>query len=855
MSRPPRPTPRGAKTGPELAGHGALDYLPSEFADFVERERALATEELGIAPSGQEGDFAETLMDLSALVAHVLGVYQDRFAREAFLRTAQSPQSLVQHGRRLGYEPDPGLAATGYVALRVREGLAGTVKAGFALTSAPFGEKKAQDYETLDDVDVDWRRNDLIVRGKRLTKNSLTNPKKFEVRGAGLGLEAGDVVVIEAASGSLSAHIVVGAREAADGATTEVEVAQKLPTSLITQGFRMYGKPASRLHLFGWDTPSSRFSDAELQAGQLPPIAAAELSRGGSEAEGERVCGYEESSYSDHDLYLAWELDKAIKGTPIVCWSGSDPQAYRVTSERSAAVRFEKRELIKVNGVTWNAKDEKLDPTEGTVPSVQIIAATVTALQATALKGGLISRTKQNIRTSVWLGHWGVVAPLVHDPLSKEPVELSVTIEGSLSGLAPGQLLLLSSDDGAEEPAFQVVEITSVSDVSENEAPASEIHWRVVDSSVANRARTLGGLRIQGNVVRVSHGKAVDEVLGDSDGVTPFLRFTLKHKPLTHLPSPSGGEPVLDVRVGSVLWSRVEDLYDSGPDDRHYILQRDESGATFVVFGDGRRGAIPPSGKKHITAAYRVGLGRDGDADAGQVSRIKRANVLVERVESPMRFSGGADPASPEDVRAQATRFLMTFDRAVSIQDHADLALLFPGVARASAYWAELDKAGLEGIRVIVADAAGNMPGSREVIERFLELRRDSAVPIEVDKPWPTDVRVGVYLEADPAYLPEIVEGAVREALYGEREGAAGLFTFAGRALGQPAFLSELYDVITRVPGVVFAEVTQFEKIPAKPGASGATPRVVDRIGAAPDEWLRLEPQFFSFTPPVRAAS
>ena len=43
----------------------------------------------------------------------IKGFYQDRYAREAFLSTAQSARSLVKHGRRLGYEPDPGLAAEG----------------------------------------------------------------------------------------------------------------------------------------------------------------------------------------------------------------------------------------------------------------------------------------------------------------------------------------------------------------------------------------------------------------------------------------------------------------------------------------------------------------------------------------------------------------------------------------------------------------------------------------------------------------------------------------------------------------------------------------------------------------------
>ena len=38
------------------------------------------------------------------------------YASEAFLGTARSDTSLVRHARRLAYQPDAGVAATGYQA-------------------------------------------------------------------------------------------------------------------------------------------------------------------------------------------------------------------------------------------------------------------------------------------------------------------------------------------------------------------------------------------------------------------------------------------------------------------------------------------------------------------------------------------------------------------------------------------------------------------------------------------------------------------------------------------------------------------------------------------------------------------
>ena len=87
-------------------------------------------------------------MELSALVAHVLSVYQRHYAGEAFISTARAASSLVRHAHRLAYQPDSGLAASGYVVIVTKEGVGGTVAAGLSLASVPLGETKAQDYET-----------------------------------------------------------------------------------------------------------------------------------------------------------------------------------------------------------------------------------------------------------------------------------------------------------------------------------------------------------------------------------------------------------------------------------------------------------------------------------------------------------------------------------------------------------------------------------------------------------------------------------------------------------------------------------------------------------------------------------
>jgi predicted phage baseplate assembly protein len=246
------------------------------------------------------------------------------------------------------------------------------------------------------------------------------------------------------------------------------------------------------------------------------------------------------------------------------------------------------------------------------------------------------------------------------------------------------------------------------------------------------------------------------------------------------------------------------------------------------VFGNGIRGAIPASGKKHIRAVYRRGLGAFGNVDRRAASRIKKAHPLVSRATNPAPLIGGADPSGLADLQRQATRFIRTFDRAVSIQDYADLALLFPGVARAAAR----PQGG--GLEVIVATVDGGEPPLDEV-RAFLDARRDQALPLAVLGPDPVDVWLDLVIEHDPALLTENVKRAVQDALVGADTRGPGLFTFAAREFGQAAHLSEVYERVSGpngVDGVTFVDVTRFR--------IGDFAGVYDVLQVSARQWLRL---------------
>ena len=343
----------------------------------------------------------------------------------------------------------------------------------------------------------------------------------------------------------------------------------------------------------------------------------------------------------------------------------------------------------------------------------------------------------------------------------------------------------------------------------------------------------LGEFKILGNVARISHGESSEEILGSSDGVTPYLNYPIKKAPVTQVPGADGGEPALEVRVDGVAWTRVDDFHALGPEDRVYRVEIDEHQEMTVIFGGEGRGAIPPSGDRNITVNYRVNLGTDGNAAKARVSRIPKSTPVLEQAVNLTPIAGGAEPAAVEDIRMQATRFIRTFDRAVSVPDHADLALLFPGVARAAARWIDG-----KGIELVVATAAGDPVEATDALRAFMDMRRDTTVVLQIVEPQAVDIALNLDIEVDPAYLNEIVKLDVQDVLYGEAgagNGRPGAFTFAARDFGQAAFVSEIYETVAKVEGVARATVTRFDLVPDTD--------VSDTIAATPRQWLRLKPE------------
>ena len=101
-------------------------------------------------------DPAIALLDAWACVADVLTFYQERIANEGFLRTATERRSILELARLIGYELNPGVAASVHLAYSVDTATGAPaeviVPAGSRVQSVPGQNELPQTFETSADL-------------------------------------------------------------------------------------------------------------------------------------------------------------------------------------------------------------------------------------------------------------------------------------------------------------------------------------------------------------------------------------------------------------------------------------------------------------------------------------------------------------------------------------------------------------------------------------------------------------------------------------------------------------------------------------------------------------------------------
>jgi hypothetical protein len=311
---------------------------------------------------------------------------------------------------------------------------------------------------------------------------------------------------------------------------------------------------------------------------------------------------------------------------------------------------------------------------------------------------------------------------------------------------------------------------------------------------------------VNANLALATAGASVSEIMGSGSASTPNQQFSLKQTPLTFIqsPTPTGRLSTLRVTANQVAWKEVPSLYDQQPTAQVFDTLNEPGGNTDVWFGDGVEGAMLPTGQNNIQANYRIGSGLAGNVGVGTITTLVDRPLGVSGVTNPMASTGGQDPQSVNDIRANAPLSVLTLGRAVSIVDYQNFSASFAGIAKAYAIW--IPSGPGRGVFVTVAGAGGSaLLAGNPTLGNLVTALQDYGnplIPINAATFYETLFGIEAKLAYDPSYDSSVVEAAVLAALQTN-------YSFANRTFGQGVSSDEVAAFIQAVPGVVGVNVTQ----------------------------------------------
>lgn len=313
---------------------------------------------------------------------------------------------------------------------------------------------------------------------------------------------------------------------------------------------------------------------------------------------------------------------------------------------------------------------------------------------------------------------------------------------------------------------------------------------------------------------------------------TPVCRL-LARDPRQALPQLDvyGGD-LADVLVNDQVdaqwrWDARQDLLESGPDDRHFVVEIDDQGSAHLRFGDGVLGRRPQAGD-FFRARQRLGNGAVGNVGRDSIVWLAWSGGevppgLVPR--NPLPATGGTAAESMAEVKLFAPgAFRATPLRAIIADDYAAFARQNPqlqGATCALAWngsWYEAD---------VVVDPLGRealAPSLAHSIDAQLQPYRRIGHDVAVRGAQ----YVPLLIELHVCVLPDFLQAHVRAQLLdhfraGLRgDGTPGFFHPDRLQLGQPVYASALMAEAQAIAGVAHVEVLTLTRMEA--GKTGEVP-------------------------------
>jgi hypothetical protein len=742
------------------------------------------------------GDLGLQVLEWWAYLGDVLTFYNERIANESYLGTATQQSSVANLVALLGYEPTPGIAASGTLAVLSTAGHPAeplVIPAGMPLSSTASPGVPAQTFEV--DAQAGFTGQSSVpvtLRPDNVLKlNTDGSPKSVLLAGRVSGVKAGDRLVLvssefDGTNDHWSLVTVKKVTTATDPATGVVNTGVTFRTtggwgptpppegfgsapspgsSADSTTYRLM-RPAAAASLFNadalWNNPDA--ADLERAIVRIPrsepPALEVHLSAALRAISPGDMVLFDDGA--GHSLALAM-----VTGTTEVLWPVPSPHPPgRSFQDEADIIFFPQR-----------------PPPDIVIAHTALYLALAT-LDARVLLAGGDSRDNQT-----WIGSIAVrygfkdVGTIIGVP-TPELLYTSFPAPVTAAHAPPsGTTAFLQDTTGAGI-------LVQVGDAD----PDGSVMVSMTDPPASGGLAVP--LQLLLNLVPVSRGTTVTgEVLGSGNAALASQSFTLSKSPLTYLPGGDGSASTLTVSVDSIQWQEVPSFYGQAATARVFVVTRSpDQTVTTVTFGDGVNGARLTSGNGNVTATYRYGSGA-ASPPAGRLTTISQPQLNLASVQNPVAVSPGADPQAPEDVRTDAPASVASLGRVISATDYEQAAAQAPGVSRAAAYWT-FDGAEQ---RTLVTVYVGDDQAAVNAAKAALAGADDPNRPVTVAGAKPIDLSLSCTLvvAAGQQGNPAITTAA--EAAISDSPG--GLFSPGRMGIGQRLYRSAI-DAALMVPGV-----------------------------------------------------
>lgn len=729
--------------------HALLRALPGE----NELTQTINGVTIPVWRPGAEGDLAVQMIEWWAYLSDILTFYNERIATQTYLGVADLPESVNRLIQLLGYRPRPGIGASGRLAALLSGARPLTLPAGFQVQSKPGPGQQPQIFE-LEAATTVQLPDRIAARPVPATAPLLSaDTTTVWLAGKVGGIKPGDQLLLA---------------NPADVSTFAWAVVQSIEPRTDP-----YGDPVTAITF-----TAALSALAGAQAANFALLRNARSSAPWSI----RPSGWTTTVIGSSGIDLASIARDLAPGSLALLEVVGAPSDSAVVTTLVAVTHYSE--------IVWFANGNGPSPPAGSPPPAPIP----------------IPHSHIDFAPSV-AGQWDGNAALVNVRFGWSSVGQLVPVlssaQASLAALPAMLSTTTTFPSGVDVPLL-------LEDAQGNGASAL--------GTAAGGARTLTLASLDAmpdaglgptidalfDLLTVSRGKTVaGEVLGSGNAALAGQDFTLQKSPVTYFMDPAslsgdGFSSTVKVWVDQIRWSEVPSFFVQPANAAVFVTHEDEQGNTHVMLGDGVNGARLPSGAGNVVASYRFGSGAAAPAP-GTLTNILKPQPGLKSVRNPVAPTGGADPDPPSRIRTLAPRSVLTFRRAISLDDYQVIAASTPGVIQAAAAYAFDPVAQRPGVTVWVSGDAGAVAAVQAAIAAAADPNRHVTVlPATAIE---TVIRL-TYVR-DPRYLDDTLRPALQVALL---DPDSGLFGINRVGIGDAFYDSQIYEACLDVAGVVAIE-------------------------------------------------